>query len=172
MSTAKNPLHGLKVSLIAAMGRDQQLGQQNKLLWHIPEDFKIFKRFTMGQTMVMGRKTYESIGKPLPGRTTWILSKQTNLALPDGVKVFSCWEEIGVEAKKLGLGQLMICGGAEIYTQTLPWAHELLLSFVDYTGPADTFFPKINFLNFHLVEEVAYPQLGLSFTFRRYQKLA
>lgn len=127
---------GRPLIAIAALGRNRALGKDNRLPWHIPEDFAFFKATTMGQVLVMGRKTYESIGRPLPGRITLVLSR-TGFKAP-GVETLSDWEAL----KKLHLDKtLYLAGGAQLYTEALPWCSELLLTHVDQAPEADTFFP-------------------------------
>src|SRR3954466_8943955 len=100
------------------MSLNRVIGNGNKLPWHLPEDFKWFKKMTTGQVIVMGRKTFESIGKALPNRTTIVLSR-TNFQHP-GVQTISELGEIERAIPDLGGRQIFICGGAQIYEQTLP----------------------------------------------------
>ena len=130
------------ISCIVALGKNREIGYQNKLLWHIKEDWIHFKKTTMGHTLLMGRKTYESIGKPLPGRKTVILSK--NHSQIDNLDCFSNLEEAIESIQASGETELFIAGGGEIYHQGISVADKLYLSEVDYSGPADTYFPKIN----------------------------
>lgn len=122
---------------IAAMAENRVIGHAGDIPWHLPEDFKWFKKTTMGGILVMGRKTFESIGKPLPGRETFVLSRQA-LSIP-GVRSFSEFESIEAhETDKT----LWIAGGAEIYRQALPLCCELLLTRVHRQCEGDTFFPE------------------------------
>jgi dihydrofolate reductase len=121
---------------IAAVARNRGIGIQNKLPWHIPEDFAFFKRTTMGQALVMGRKTYESIGRPLPGRTTIVLSR-SGFSAPQ-VLTASNWEECWQLAPDK---TLFLAGGAALYQEALPWCSELLITHVDAEPMADAFFP-------------------------------
>src|SRR5579862_4357184 len=105
---------------IAAMSENRVIGQGNKIPWHLPEDFKWFKRMTTGQVIVMGRKTYESIGKPLPNRTTLVLSRSPREI--SGVRVISSLAEIDLAHETR---EVYICGGAEIYAQALPLCSDL-----------------------------------------------
>lgn len=131
----------MKISLIAALGKNRELGLDNKMLWHIPEDFKSFKKITMGHTMIMGRKTFESIGKPLPGRKTIVLTRNKDLKIEGVEVVHSKGEAIG-KAHLHQEDELFIVGGAEIYNLFLKDATDFYLSKVDFTGEADTFFPE------------------------------
>lgn len=125
---------------IAAMSENRVIGQGNKIPWHLPEDFKWFKRMTTGQVIVMGRKTFESIGKPLPNRTTLILSR-SQFAYP-GVKTISDLGEIDLSAPEFADKEVFICGGAQIYEQTLPLCSELYLTLVKRVVDGDAFFPQ------------------------------
>lgn len=131
------------VSIIAAIGNDGQLGQENKMLWHLPEEFKYFKKLTMGHCLVMGRKTFESIGRPLPGRTTIVLTQSSTQSekLPLEVLVAHTPLEALALARSQRCHEVFICGGGQIYRAYLELADRLYLTRVDYDGPADTFFP-------------------------------
>ena len=121
---------------IAAVARNRGIGIENKLPWRIAEDFAFFKNTTMGQVLVMGRKTYESIGRPLPGRTTIVLSR-TGFSAP-GVLTAKNWDEVAQLAPDK---TLFLAGGAALYEEALPWCTELLLTHVDLEPKADAFFP-------------------------------
>lgn len=131
---------------IAAMSENRVIGHAGNIPWHLPEDFKWFKKTTMGDILVMGRKTYESIGRPLPGRETFVLSRQTQGI--DGVSVFSSLEELeALETEKT----IWIAGGAEIYRQAMDSCDEIILSRVHRTVEGDTFFPDFED-RFELIE--------------------
>ena len=129
-------LSGRPLIAIAAVARNRGIGLHNELPWRIPEDFAFFKTTTMGQALLMGRKTYESIGRPLPGRTTIVLSR-SGFAAP-GVLVARDWQEAARLAPDL---TLYLAGGAALYAEALPWCSELLLTHVDMEPEADAFFP-------------------------------
>lgn len=127
---------GRPLIAIAAVARNRGIGQGNRLPWHIPEDFAFFKSTTMGHVLVMGRLTYASIGRPLPGRTTVVLSR-TGFSAP-GVTTLMSWEGLrAIEPDKT----LFLAGGAQLYAEALPWCTELLLTHVDQAPDADAFFP-------------------------------
>ncbi len=127
---------GRPLIAIAAVARNRGIGKGNRLPWHIPEDFAFFKSTTMGHVLVMGRLTYASIGRPLPGRTTVVLSR-TGFAAP-GVTTLANWDGLrNVEPGKT----LFLAGGAQLYAEALPWCSELLLTHVDQAPEADAFFP-------------------------------
>jgi dihydrofolate reductase len=125
---------------IAAMSLNRVIGAGNKIPWHLPEDFKWFKKMTTGQVIVMGRKTYESIGRPLPNRTTIVLSRSP-LKIA-GVTVVADLEEVGSLDGELSGGEIFICGGAHVYEQALPMCSDLYLTLVKREVEGDTFFPK------------------------------
>ena len=120
---------------IAAMSRNRAIGLEGRIPWHLSEDLKFFKRTTLGHVVLMGRKTHESIGKPLPGRENWILSRTAEIP---GVRTLRSLEEIPAppEGKNLYL-----IGGAELYAALLPRCTEILLTRVNLETPGDAFFP-------------------------------
>jgi dihydrofolate reductase len=121
---------------IAAMSLNRVIGNEGKIPWHYPEDFKWFKRCTMGGTLLMGRKTFDSIGRPLPGRKTVVLSR-SGFSHPE-VTTISTLEEIETLSLQ---GELFVVGGAEIYAQTLPLCSELFLTLINKEVKGDAFFP-------------------------------
>ena len=128
----------MKISLIVAMTPDRLIGANNALLWHLPNDFKHFKSVTMGKPIIMGRKTYESIGRPLPGRQNIILTQQ-----PDFVMAGCDCAHSVEEALKIAKGdEVMIIGGAEIYRLFLPLADTLWITLVKADVKGDTYFPE------------------------------
>lgn len=133
---------------IAAMSQNRVIGNGNKIPWHLPEDFKWFKQLTTGNVIVMGRKTFESIGKPLPKRTTIVISR-SGFAHP-GVSTVSDWHQIDLGKE---LREVFICGGAQIYQQTLALCSDLFLTVVKRNVEGDAFFPAFE-NDFELVEEV------------------
>jgi dihydrofolate reductase len=124
---------------IAAMSLNRVIGTGNKIPWHLPEDFKWFKQMTTGHIIVMGRKTYESIGCPLPNRTTIVLSRSP-IIIP-GVQVISCLEKIASLNAADPMKQIFICGGAQIYEQALPFCSDLYLTLVKREVEGDALFP-------------------------------
>ena len=149
------------LSLIVAMGTQRQIGLNNQLPWHIPEDLKNFKSLTMGHHLLMGRKTFESIGRPLPGRTSIVLTRQKDYA-PAGCLVVSSVNQALELAKKRGEQELFVCGGAQVYTHTIIQADRLYWGRVDYSGPADTFFPPFEHLSWEYSSLKKYPELNNS----------
>ena len=123
---------------IAAMSLNRVIGRGNRIPWHLPEDFKWFKQVTMGHVLVMGRKTFESIGRPLPGRDTIVLTRS-------GWKREGVWTAPSMDRLPISPGdprQVFICGGAEVYAQALPRCSDLFLTRVQQEIPdGDAFFP-------------------------------
>jgi dihydrofolate reductase len=124
---------------IAAMSLNRVIGAHNKIPWHLPEDFKWFKKMTTGQVIVMGRRTFESIGKPLPNRTTVVLTRSPAQIL--GVKTISALNQLDPAAPDFAGRQIFICGGAQLYKMALPLCSDLYLTLVKRTVEGDTFFP-------------------------------
>ncbi len=135
------------ISMIWAMGRNNALGCKNRMPWYLPADFAYFKRVTMGQPVIMGRKTFESLGKPLPGRTNIIITRNKDYS-PEGCIVVDSVEG----AKELTENKnAFIIGGAEIYKAFLPIADKLYITEIDHDFEADTFFPEIDYSKWKLV---------------------
>ncbi|MEO0443322.1 MAG: dihydrofolate reductase [Pseudomonadota bacterium] len=136
-----------KLAIIVAMANNRTIGKDNKLLWHLPEDLKHFKRITMGKPMIMGRKTFESIGRPLPGRLNIVLTRQSDWHY-DGVKAVSSIDEAmkvaTAQAFIDGVDEVMLIGGAELYQATLAMADTLYLTRVDADLNGDAFFPEVS----------------------------
>lgn len=130
-----------KISIICAIASNRAIGKNNQLLWHIKKDFQHFKEKTLGHVIVMGQKTYESIGKPLPGRTTVVISNNLTFA-PEGVTVTRSIKEGLEKAMELEKEEVFICGGASIYAQTIDLADKLYLTVIEKEFDADTFFPE------------------------------
>jgi len=127
------------ITIIAAISKNNAIGKDNKLLWHISEDLKRFKRLTSGNPILMGRKTFESIGKPLPYRTNIILTKDKNYKA-DGCLVYNKVEDVLSLYER---NNLYIIGGGEIYKQFIKIADRLEITLVESEFDGDTFFPKI-----------------------------
>ena len=139
------------IAVVVAIGRNRELGRGNKLLWHIPDDLKRFKKLTEGHPIIMGRKTFESIvgyvGGPLPGRTNIVVTRNPvqgrSLNRFAEVKVAHSLEEAIETAKSSpGTDEIHIGGGAEMYKQALPMIDRLYLTIVDAEAEADSFFPS------------------------------
>jgi len=137
----------ITLSIIVAMANNNAIGKDNQLLWHLPEDLQYFKRTTMGKPIVMGRKTFESIGRPLPGRLNIVITRQQDWQ-HDGVKVVHSIDDALrlAEAQSMidGVDEVMVIGGAEIYKTALPQADKLYITRVDAEIEGDAFFPEID----------------------------
>lgn len=129
------------LSIIAAIGQNNALGKDNQLIWHLPADLKRFKKVTTGHHVIMGRKTFESLGKPLPNRTTIIISRDKNYHADGCITVNSLTEAIKAAQND---DNPYILGGAEIYKQSMDIADVLDLTFVHQAFEADVYFPKID----------------------------
>lgn len=132
-----------KVSIIAAMDSVRGIGKGNKLMWHIKEDMKHFKEVTSGHVVIMGRKTYESIGRALSKRVNIIVTKNQDLKA-EGCIIASSFEEALDIAKRQENEEIFIIGGGQIYEQAMPIADKLYLTIVEGNFGADTFFPKFD----------------------------
>src|SRR5437588_6029512 len=135
---------------IAAMAENRVIGAGNKIPWRLPEDFKWFKQMTTGQVIVMGRKTFESIGKPLPNRTTIVLTRSSKSIA--GAEVMADLDQLAAALPRFAGRQVFICGGAEVYQQALPLCSDLYLTLVKRNVEGDVFFPAFE-TQFHLVKE-------------------
>ena len=131
------------IVLMAAIGKNRELGFGNKLPWHLPDDLKRFKEITRGHAIIMGRKTYESIGKALPERKNIVVTRNAGYQAPGAVVVDSI-EEALREASAAAGEDVFVIGGGEIYKLALPFADKMYLTFVDAEIPADTYFPEFN----------------------------
>lgn len=129
-----------KITLIVAAAENNAIGKDNKMLWHLPNDFKYFKKNTLEHSVVMGRKTYESIGKPLPERRNILMTRDLRYSNQD-VDVANSVQEILNFCRDER--EVFIIGGAEIYKQTLPLADKILLTRVHTTIDGDAYFPEL-----------------------------
>lgn len=140
------------ISLIAALDRRRGIGKDNQLPWRLPADLKRFRELTTGHHIITGRKTYESIGKPLPGRTTIIITRNRDYKAEGCFIVHSLNEALEL-ARSRGEQEVFVIGGAEIYAQALPLADRLYLTLVDAGVEADAFFPAFEENEWLLAEE-------------------
>ncbi|MBS1811398.1 MAG: dihydrofolate reductase [Acidobacteria bacterium] len=131
------------ISIIVAMGRNRAIGFQNTLPWRLSADLQRFKQLTMGHHMIMGRKTYESIGRPLPGRTSIIITRQSDFQA-EGCLIAHSFDAAVELARTRGEQEAFVIGGAEIYAQALPMTDRLYLTLVEVVPEADAFFPALD----------------------------
>lgn len=129
------------VTVIVAMDEGRGIGFRNRVLWHLSSDLKRFKEVTLGHFLIMGRKTFESIGKPLPGRQIIVVSRNPDYR-PPGVRVAASLEQALQMAEEQGENEVFIVGGEQIFIQAMPWADRIYLTRVQARLKADTFFPE------------------------------
>ncbi|MBI3005172.1 MAG: dihydrofolate reductase [Ignavibacteriales bacterium] len=155
----------MKLIIIAALSRNRVIGKNGRIPWHISEDLKRFKRITTGHTVLMGRKTYESMGKPLANRRNVVL---TSMTIP-GVETFS---SLGEALQGLaGQEKVFVIGGGELFAQVLESADEMHLTLVDKDVEGDAFFPPFEHLVGKVFKEVSGEQ-GDGFTFVDYKRIS
>jgi len=130
-----------KISLIAACSENRVIGKEGKIPWHIADDFRRFKERTLGHVIIMGRKTYESIGRPLPGRTNIVITRDSGREIL-GCLVVSSFAEAFEKAGELENEEVFVIGGGQIYTEALPLADRLYLTLVHAIMDGDAFFPE------------------------------
>ncbi|WP_395784218.1 dihydrofolate reductase [Aquirufa sp.] len=140
------------LKILVAFDENRVIGKNNALIWHLPADLKRFKALTTGHVIIMGRKTFESIGKPLPNRTTIVISRQTNLQI-EGVILAHSVEEAILKAKSITRDDIFIVGGAEIYTLSLPLVDQVLVTQLHDIFEGDAFFPEISSEMWDLTEQ-------------------
>ncbi len=144
----------MKVSLIVAMADNNVIGVDNQLPWHLPADLKYFKSVTMGKPIIMGRKTFESIGRPLPGRQNIVITRNTEWSA-DGVTVVKSTGAAVAAAS--GAEEVMVIGGAEIYRAMLPLVGKLYVTEVSLSVEGDAFFPDIEVEQWQETSRAAHP---------------
>lgn len=130
------------IALIAACAENRVIGGNNQLLWHIPEDLKHFKALTLGKPVIMGRKTFDSIGRPLPNRPNIVITRQQGWTA-GGVTVAHSLEDALKTAQKLDAREIMIIGGAQLYAQALPFATRVYLTLIHKVYDGDALFPEL-----------------------------
>ena len=140
----------MKLTIVVATAKNNTIGCANKLLWHISEDLKHFKNITTGGCIVMGRKTFESIGRKLPNRRNVVISRNKDLTI-EGCEIFSSIDDMMENLKDVN--EVFIIGGGEIYAQTLPICDKIELTVVDKDYEGDTVFPVINYDEWDVVSE-------------------
>lgn len=150
----------MKLSLIVATAHHNVIGRNNELPWHLPQDLKYFKSITLGKPIIMGRKTFESIGKPLPGRTNIVITRQKDWSFP-GVLVAGSVAEALVIGEQFGgeqgapADEIMVIGGAEIYRHALSLANRVYLTSIDVSvEQGDAYFPELRLAEWRVVSEL------------------
>ncbi|MFN2260521.1 MAG: dihydrofolate reductase [Psychroflexus sp.] len=140
----------MKITMIAAAAENNALGKNKDLVWHLPDDFKRFKKITSHHHIIMGRKTFESFPKPLPNRTHIVITRQKNYKKSGCIVVHSLEKALEISASET---EVFIIGGGEIYSQAMPFADKIELTKVHAEFDADTFFPEIDKSKWKLVNE-------------------
>jgi dihydrofolate reductase len=158
-------------AIVVALAENNVIGDNNQLIWHLPADLQFFKKITMGKPIVMGRKTFFSIGKPLPGRRNIVITRDKNFSI-SGLEIFHSVEEVltSFDAQQ----EVMIIGGAEIYRQFLPFVSRLYITRVHEKFSGDTFFPQFDYSEWKLIssEFHAKDQKNIyDFTFEFYERI-
>ncbi|MCX8525059.1 dihydrofolate reductase [Chryseobacterium formosus] len=159
-------------TIVVAMGEKNEIGSDNQLLWHLPKDLKHFKDLTSGHPIIMGRKTYESIGKALPNRTNIVVSRKKNW-FQEGILIVGSIKEAVKFAKKID-ENIFIIGGGNIYEQTMEIVDKLEVTLVKANLEADTYFPKINPKFWKLTSEICHEKdvkNQYDFCFQTYEKV-
>ncbi|CCK74319.1 Dihydrofolate reductase [Oleispira antarctica RB-8] len=149
----------MKCALIVAMAENQTIGINNTLPWHLPNDLKYFKQVTMAKPIIMGRKTYESIGRPLPGRTNIVITRQSDYQA-EGIVIVNSLPQALAKAEEISLvaghEEVMVIGGAEIYQQALLQADRLYITHVHAEIEGDAFFPTVEWNDWQEVKREDY----------------
>lgn len=140
------------ISLLYAMDKNRLIGKNNELPWHLPQDLAYFKRVTMGHTIVMGRKTFDSIGKPLPGRENIIITRDTSFTC-NGCKVIHSINELLNLSREKNNEELFVIGGAEIFKEILPFSDRLYVTNIHHEFDGDTYFPITNDAEWKLISK-------------------
>ncbi len=155
------------VSLIVAMTREGVIGIDNKLPWRLPDDLKRFKAITSGHSIIMGRKTFDSIGKPLPNRRNIVISRQKLLRIP-GAEVFSSLDQATKNCSEVGNDEVFIIGGGEIFKEALPLAHKLYVTWIESKISGDAYFPTWKMADYRLESEEKHEAPPIPYTFSNY----
>ncbi len=151
------------ISIIAAMSLNRAIGYQGKIPWHIPGEQQRFKQITWGHTIIMGRRTYESIGKPLPGRTNIVITRQQNYSAPGCLVVHSL--EAALQNCPPNETEAFIIGGEQIFRLALPLAKRIYLTTVQQEFQGDAFFPEFSLNDMTVTSEVTVMSPPLPYTF-------
>jgi dihydrofolate reductase len=162
----------MRVALIAAMAENRVIGRSNALPWHLPEDLKRFKQRTEGRVVIMGRRTFESVGRPLPNRRSIVVTRRHDYH-PQGVEIAHSLEEALERARETDPQEVFVLGGAEIYTLALPEADRLYLTIVHADVAGDTHFPECDLSQWTLLDDERHEadeRHAYAFSFRTYER--
>jgi dihydrofolate reductase len=160
------------IKILVAFDENRVIGKNNALIWHLPADLQRFKMLTTGHVIIMGRKTYESIGRPLPNRTTIAITRQSDFK-PEGILIANSLEEAVLKAKSISREDIYIVGGAEIYQLSLAHADQILVTQLHDIFDGDTYFPEISMDAWEIVERekgVTDEKNKFQYSFLTYQK--
>lgn len=160
----------MNLTLIAALAQNGVIGKDNQLIWRFPDDLKRFKKLTLGHHVLMGRKTFESVNRPLPGRTNVVITRQKDYQAPGCIIVHTIEEAL---RKAENDPQPFVIGGAKIYEQALPYADTMELTYIHHSYEGDTFFPEWEAAKWQLTASEAHPadeKHPYAFEYRTYQK--
>lgn len=175
--------HKVTLSAIVAVAKNYAIGKDNDMIWHLPEDLKHFKRTTLGKPILMGRKSYESLGKPLPGRPNIVVSRSYHeLPAPNPTSIFKDMKPASTDdipkintgpflypslgegiaamremAAEMNMDEIFITGGGQIYAETLPYTERLYITVLDRDYDGDTFFPEFNWDEWNITSEEKMP---------------
>jgi dihydrofolate reductase len=145
----------MRVSAIVAMSQNRVIGLKNRIPWHLPGDLKFFQRTTLGHHVIMGRKNYQSIGKPLPRRTNIVITRDRSFG-SSGCHVVHNLEDALALAYRRKEDEAFVIGGGEIYTLAMPYLHRIYLTTVDLVTEGDVVFPEFELTEWHLIREDLY----------------
>ena len=163
------------LSAIVAIAQNNAIGKDNQLPWHLPDDLRFFKKTTMGKPVLMGRKTFESLGKPLPGRLNIVVSHQENLQLPEGVLLYNNLEKALKRLEEEPVDEAFIIGGGKIFEETMNKIDRLYVTKVNTViEDATAFFPEIDHTHWKLVWEEHHPadeKHRYAFTFQQLERI-
>ncbi|MES2418712.1 MAG: dihydrofolate reductase [Bacteroidota bacterium] len=160
-----------KLSIVVAISANNAIGKNNQLLWHLPSDLKHFKEITSGHPIIMGRKTFDSIGKPLPNRRNIIITRKTGLTIPGVEVTHSLAEAISLCKNE---NEAFIVGGAEIYKEALAFTDRIYLTTVHQTYEADVFFSEIKHSEWKVINQEYHPadeKNNVAYTFSTMERL-
>jgi dihydrofolate reductase len=163
------------LSLIVAMDEKNGIGIKNQLPWHLPEDLKFFKSNTMGKPVIMGRKTFDSLGRPLPGRLNIVLSRQNDVPLPEGVLLYSSMEDTIQKLETENVTEAFVIGGGKIFEEAVSFVDNMYITRVHTVVDADVFFPHIDHSHWKLEWEEAHhidEKHKYAYTFQRFERIA
>lgn len=161
----------MKISFVVAKSRNHVIGKDNQLPWQLPADLAHFKKLTMGKPIIMGRKTFDSIGKPLPGRRNIVISRDLHLKI-EGCEVFHSIDDALNTVKTEP--EVMIIGGENLFAQTLSRANCIYLTVIDADFEGDTFFSAINLSEWKLISEEVFspdPKNQYAYCFKKYERV-